>query len=193
VDATQHLTGLLVQWSRGDEQALERLLPLVYRELRRIAARQLRAERRAHSLDPTALVHELYLRLVDQRSATWQNRAQFFGLAAQLMRRILVDHARARQAAKRGGGLTVALIGDVAEPNQGAAAADIIDLDRALLALERQDADQARLVELRFFAGLTVEEAAHVLDRSPRTVKREWRLAKAWLFRELRPPPSPSA
>jgi RNA polymerase sigma-70 factor, ECF subfamily len=191
VDATQHLTGLLVQWSRGDEQALERLLPLVYRELRRIAARQLRAERRAHSLDPTALVHELYLRLVDQRSATWQNRAQFFGLAAQLMRRILVDHARARQAAKRGGGLTVALIGDVADPTREAAAADIIDLDRALLALERQDADQARLVELRFFAGLTVEEAAHVLDRSPRTVKREWRLAKAWLLRELRPAPVP--
>jgi RNA polymerase sigma-70 factor, ECF subfamily len=186
VDSQQNVTALLVQWSRGDQQALEALLPMVYRELRRIAASQLRRERREHSLDPTGLVHELYLRLVDQRRATWSGRAHFYRLAAQLMRRILVDHARGRHAGKRGGGVKMVLVEDVADPRDGAAAADIIDVDRALERLAAHDPDQARLVELRFFAGLTVEEAARVLDRSPRTVKREWRLAKAWLFRDLR-------
>lgn len=186
--SSQHqLTELLVQWSAGDQAALGQLLPLVYGELRRIAARQLRAERPGHTLDPTALVHELYFRLVDQHSATWQNRAQFFGLAAHLMRRILVDHARARQADKRGGAAPRMLVdGDVADQQRIGAAAEIIDIDRALEKLAVRDPEQARLVELRFFAGLTVEEAAHVLGRSPRTIKREWRLARAWLFGELR-------
>jgi RNA polymerase sigma factor (TIGR02999 family) len=160
-------------------------MPLVYEECRRIAARQMRGEREEHTLTPTALVNELYLRLVDQRRTTWNNRAQFFGIAAQLMRRVLVDHARARLAEKRDGGrLMVSLdaAGDVTTPSP---ITDVLAIDEALLRLGRIDPDQQRIVELRFFAGMTVEETAHVLRRSPRTVKREWQLAKAWLFREL--------
>jgi RNA polymerase sigma-70 factor, ECF subfamily len=185
------ITALLHGWSEGDPRALGALLPLVYRELRRIAAGQLQRERPGHSIDSTGLVHELYVRLVDQRASTVSGRAHFYRLAAQLMRRILVDHARERRAGKRGGGATLVLLDDnVADPNAAssttAGMADVIDVDRALERLAVQDPDHARLVELRFFAGLTIDEAAQVLNRSARTVKREWRLARAWLYRELR-------
>ena len=187
VPSASNLTQLLVRWSEGDSAALDQLLPVVYRELRRIATRQLRRERGDHTLVPTALVHELYLRLVDQRRATWENRAHFFGLAAQLMRRILVDHARARHAAKRGDSAARVSI-DLAleEAHNPAGPEDVLAIDLALERLTTLDPEQARIVELRFFAGLTVEETAHVVNRSPRTIKREWRLARAWLFRELR-------
>jgi len=159
----------------------------LYRELRRVALRQLRRERGDHTLVPTALVHELYLRLVDQRKMTWENRAQFFGLAAQLMRRILVDHARARHAGKRGDpGARVSLDVGVEEADNRDAPEEVLAINLALERLATLDAEQARIVELRFFGGLTVEETAHVVNRSPRTIKREWRLARAWLFRELR-------
>ena len=179
------ITTLLGRWSDGDGSALDALVPLIYDECRRIAARQLRRERDDHTLDPTALVHELYLRLVDQRRATWANRAHFFGIAAQLMRRILVDHARAKRTAKRGGSATfvsLVAVSDEARDN----VADVLAIDEVLERLAAIDPDQVRIVEMRFFAGLTVDETAHVLGRSPRTVKREWQLAKAWLFRELR-------
>jgi RNA polymerase sigma factor (TIGR02999 family) len=183
-----NLTQLLVRWSEGDAAALEQLLPVVYRELRRIAASQLKRERGDHTLVPTALVHELYMRLVDQRRVTWENRAHFFGLAAQLMRRILVDHARAHHAGKRGDAAArVSLDVGVEEAQNPTGPEDVLAIDRALERLAMLDPEQARIVELRFFAGLTVEETAHVVDRSPRTIKREWRLARAWLFRELRP------
>lgn len=194
-ESAADVTTLLQQWSDGDRSALDRLLPTIHTELRRIAARQLGGERPDHTLAPTALVNELYLKLVDQRRATWDNRAHFFGVAAQLMRRILVDHARARQADKRGGSLTNLSLDDLADDppapqtvdtHGNAAAADVLAIDQALERLTLIDPDQARMIELRFFAGLTVEETAHVLQRSPRTVKREWRLARAWLYRELR-------
>ena len=187
------VTTLLQRWSEGDRTALDRLLPMIHTELRRIAARQLSGEREGHTLVPTALVNELFLKLVDQRRAAWDNRAHFFAVAAQLMRRILVDHARSRQAGKRGGSVTVLSLDDLADDSpaqkdadmRGDAAADVLAIDQALERLTLLDPDQARIIELRFFAGLTVEETAHVLQRSPRTVKREWRLARAWLHREL--------
>ena len=181
------VTALLVRWSAGDEQALGELMPLVHAECRRIAARQLRAERDEHTLQPTALVNELYLRLVDQRRTSWKDRAQFFGVTARLMRRVLVDHARARQAGKRGAGRVLVPLDAAAEVSgdPGDPGADILAIDEALDRLGAHDPDQQRLVELRFFAGLTVDETAHVLGCSPRTVKREWQLAKAWLYREL--------
>ena len=191
MSSSPDVTQLLVRWSEGDAGALERLLPLVYGELRRIASNQLRHERPDHTLAPTALVHELYFRLVDQSRTSWQNRAHFFGLAAQLMRRILVDHARAQQAEKRGGSITRIsldeMLAEDAEPSgeDAGAAADVLAIDDALERLAALDPDQARIVELRFFGGLTVEETASVLKRSPRTVKREWRLARAWLYRAL--------
>jgi RNA polymerase sigma factor (TIGR02999 family) len=183
------VTGLLVRWSEGDQQALEQVLPLVYGELRRIASNQLRRERKDHTLAPTALVNELYLRLVDQRRTSWQNRAHFFGLAAQLMRRILVDHARARSAEKRGGGVARISLEEVQDGDalpDDSGVADVLAIDDALGRLASIDADQARIVELRFFGGLNVDEIAAVVGRSPRTVKREWRLARAWLYRALR-------
>lgn len=189
--SSSDVTELLLRWSEGDAGALDRLLPLIYPKLRRMASQQLRDERHGHTLVPSALVHELYLRLVDQRRSTWENRAHFFGLAAQLMRRILVDHARSRHAGKRGGSVTrVSLDDALDEPDprgRPGAAAELLAIDQALDRLSKMDHDQARIVELRFFAGLTVEETAHVLKRSARTVKREWRLARAWLYRELRP------
>ena len=183
-DTASTVTRLLDDWSRGDASALEKLLPIVHVELRRIARRALRRERVDHTLQPTALVHELYLRLVKQRSTAFVTRAEFFGVAAQLMRRILVDHARAQAADKRGGKvlhLSIAEADDVGiEP-----AFEVLAVDRALTRLATLDADQARIVELRYFSGLTVEETAHVLGTSPRTVKREWRVAKAWLYKQL--------
>jgi len=156
----------------------------VYGELRRIAARYLRHERPDHTLQPTALVHEAYVKLIDQRHARWQNRAQFFGVAAQLMRRILVDHARAHVAAKRGGGVSPVTLMDAAgaSPARGV---DVIALDEALTCLTRLYPDQGRLVELRFFGGLTIEETGEAMGLSPATVKRQWAVARAWLLHNL--------
>ena len=179
------VTELLLEWANGNETALQQLMPFVYEECRRIAARQMRGERDEHTLSPSALVNELYLRLVDQRRTTWSNRAHFFGIAAQLMRRVLVDHARARLAEKRDGGRLVVSLEAAGEVPTSSPFADVVGIDDALQRLGQIDPDQQRIVELRFFAGLTVDETAHVLGRSPRTVKREWQLAKAWLFREL--------
>jgi RNA polymerase sigma factor (TIGR02999 family) len=183
------VTRLLARWSRGEQEALDELLPLVYGELRRMAGRQLRAERQEHTLTPTALVHEVYLRLVDQRRADWQNRTQFFAIAARLMRRVLVDHARARLAGKRGGSAVFVPLEQAGDPPAASTVADVLAVDESLARLAALDADQARLVELRFFGGLTVEEIAPLLGRSERTVKREWRLARAWLFHDLRMKP----
>ena len=178
------VTGLLVAWSDGDEAASERLMEAVYAELRRLARGYMRGERPDHSLPPTALVHEAYLKLVDQRRVHWQNRAHFFAIAAHVMRRLLVDHARAHGAAKRGAGVTVPLQ-DI-DVGGDAPDIDVLALDAALDQLAAIDRRQSRLVELRFFGGMTVEETATVLGVAPITVKRDWALAKAWLYRELR-------
>jgi len=179
-----NVTALLGEWSRGNQTALNQLLPLVYAELRRVAARQLRNERADHTLQPTALVHEVYLRIVDQRQVDWQNRAHFFGVAARVMRRILVDHARRHDAGKRGDGVRCVSI-DEAKEVAASNEMPILALDQALDRLESFDADLAKIVELRAFGGLTIEEAAHVLGVSPSTAKRDWRTAKSWLNREL--------
>ena len=178
------VTGLLDDWSRGDRGALDRLLPLVYTELRRIASRQLRRERAGHTLQPTALVHEAYLRMIQQRDVDWRNRAHFFGVAAQVMRRILVDYARRQVARKRGDAAQRVPLEEV-HIITSAIEIPILALDRALTRLEEIDRGLAQIVELRAFAGLTIDEAAHVLKVSPSTAKREWRTAKAWLAREL--------
>ena len=179
------VTALLGEWSRGNREALNELLPKVYAELRRIADRQFRIERIDHTLQPTALVNEVYLRLVDQRQCSWQNRAEFFGVAAQVMRRILVDHARRHDAGKRGAGVRPVSLDDVEVPAIGRDL-PILALDEALDRLNEVDAELAKVVELRAFSGLTIEESAHVMNVSPSTAKRNWRLAKAWLYRELR-------
>jgi RNA polymerase sigma factor (TIGR02999 family) len=179
------VTALLGDWSRGNRTALNQLLPLVYAELRRVAARQLRNERADHTLQPTALVHEAYIRLVDQRQVDWQNRAHFFGVAAQVMRRILVDHARRRGASKRGEGVRCVSIDEARDVAAASNEIPILALNHALDRLEQVDAELAKIVELRAFGGLTIEEAAHVLSVSPSTAKRDWRTAKAWLNREL--------
>lgn len=178
------MTQLLVDWGNGDNRALEKLTPLVYQELKRLAARYLRRERSDHTLQSTALVHEAWLRLIDQRQVHWQNRAQFFGVAAEMIRRILIDHARGRQAAKRGDG-AIKLSLDEALFTPDRRDLDLVALDDALQDLARLDPQQSRLVELRYFAGLSIEESAEVLGVSPATVKREWVAAKAWLYREL--------
>jgi RNA polymerase sigma factor (TIGR02999 family) len=178
------VTALLGDWSRGDRTALNELLPLVYAELRRVAARQLRSERTDHTLQPTALVHEVFIRLVDQQRVDWQNRAHFYGVAANVMRRLLVDHARRRGARKRGEGVRCVSIDeaqDVAAPKE----MPVLALDYALDRLKTVDVQLARIVELRAFGGLTIEETAHVLGVSPSTAKRDWRTARAWLAREL--------
>jgi RNA polymerase sigma factor (TIGR02999 family) len=183
--APQDVTQWLSAWRNGNQEALAHLLPLVYDELRRLAQRYLQRERPDHTLQATALVHEAYLRLVDQRQAQWQNRAHFFGLAAQMMRRILVDHARRQHAAKRGGAEPKLSL-DEAVWVSAAPAPDLTALDDALTRLAGLDPQHSRLVELRFFGGLTIEETAEVLGVSPATVKRDWSMAKAWLYRELR-------
>ena len=182
--APGEVTRLLAALNEGDGEALPALLPLVYDELHGLATRYLRHERRALTLQPTVLVHEAYLRLVGQRAVHWQNRAHFFGIAAQAMRRILVDHARAHRALKRGGRREDVPLDEVmvSAPEQ---AVDVLLLDEALARLAAVDPRQARLVELRFFGGLTVEETAAVLDMSATTVKREWRVARAWVHREM--------
>lgn len=182
--APPDITALLDGWSRGNPGALDELLPVVYGELRRIARRQLRRERAGQTLQPTALVHEAYLRLIAQRQLSWESRAHFFGVAAQVMRRILVDRARRRDAHKRGHDVQHISIEEAIE----APAPDgmsILALDDALGRLEAVDPGLAQIVELRAFGGLTIEEAAHVLQVSASTAKREWRTAKAWLAREL--------
>jgi RNA polymerase sigma factor (TIGR02999 family) len=176
------ITALLKDWSGGDREALERLMPAIYGELKRLAASYLRSERTDHTLQPTALVHEAYLRLQGQRSVEWANRSHFFGIAARIMRRILVDHARRRRAAKRdAAGLRLTLADDSANDR----APELIALDSALTNLEKLDPQQARVVELRYFGGLTVEETAEAAGISTATVKREWRTARAWLRREI--------
>ncbi|HEV7473883.1 MAG TPA: sigma-70 family RNA polymerase sigma factor [Pyrinomonadaceae bacterium] len=185
-DSAQHeVTQLLQQWSEGDVTAIDKLIPLIYDELRRQAANYMRRERPGQSLQTTALVHEAYLRLVDQRAVEWQNRNHFFGIAAKLMRRILVDHARQHQAVKRGGTELKLLPLDDAATALAGEEIDLVALDEALTRLALLDEQQSRVVELRFFSGLSVEETAEVLGVSTRSVKREWRSAKAWLRTEL--------
>jgi RNA polymerase sigma factor (TIGR02999 family) len=179
------ITQMLIAWGSGDHEAFERLMPMVYMELRRQAVRHLRRERAGHSLQPSDLIHEAYLRLIDQKSVQWQNRAHFFAVAAQMMRRILVDHARRRHRAKRGGsGITVPLDEEqllVAEKSE----VDLLALDEALTRLAAMDARQSQIVELRFFSGLSIEETAEVIGVSRTTVKDDLNIAKAWLRREM--------
>lgn len=178
------VTQILQDLSAGDERAADKLLPLVYDELRRLAKVYLSRERSDHTLQPTALVHEAYLRLIDQTRIEWQNRAHFFGMGATLMRRILVDHARHHKAEKSGGRETkIALEDALSFPNKKEV--DLIALDEALTDLKRLDEMQSRIVELRFFGGLTIEETAEVLRVSDSTIKREWVMAKAWLYDQL--------
>jgi RNA polymerase sigma factor (TIGR02999 family) len=181
---TRAVTALLHAWADGDLKARDRLFSHVYTDLRKRAARYLRRERPDHTLQPADLVHEAYLRLTEQERVAWQNRSHFFGIASQMMRRILVDRARAHQAAKRSGTfLSVAL--EDANAQSLPRSCDLLALDRALSELSTMDARQARLVELRYFGGLSLEETATFLEISPTTVKREWRIAKAWLYRRL--------
>lgn len=178
------LTQLLVDYSNGKREALDVLTPMVYKELRNLAARYLRRERSDHTLQSTALVHEAYLRLIDQNQVQWQNRAHFFGVAAQMIRRILVDHARTRHAQKRGGNAQkLSLDEAIGLPEQRDL--DIIALDDALKLLAELDPQQSKVIELRFFGGLSIEETAEALGISPATVKREWVTARAWLLRQL--------
>jgi RNA polymerase sigma factor (TIGR02999 family) len=179
------VTHLLKQWSDGRQDALDRLLPEIYAELRKLAGSYLRRERSDHTLQPTALVHEAFLKLVDQKAVRWQNRAHFYGIAAQAMRRILVDHARAHRAEKRGSGERRVSLDDVSV-SVGMPDVDVLALDEALTRLADIDAQQSRVVELRFFGGLTMEETAEALHISPATVGRDWTVARAWLFAELR-------
>lgn len=178
------ITGLLVAWGGGDKSALERLMPLVYDELRRLAHRYMSRERPGHTLQTTALVNEAYLRLVNWQEVQWQNRAHFFGVSAQMMRRILVDFARNRQYLKRGGGALQVSLGEAASLTE-CRASDLVALDEALTALTKQDERKGQVVEMRFFGGLSVKEVAEVLKVSEETVMRDWRLAKVWLLREL--------
>jgi RNA polymerase sigma-70 factor, ECF subfamily len=179
-----HVTELLLAWGSGDRSALDELMPLVHHELRRLARSQMRGERDNHTLQTTALVNEAFLRLIDLRRIRWQDRAHFLALSAQLMRRVLVDHARTRNYRKRGGGAATVALDDVAVavPER---AADLVALDEALEDLARVDPRKSRVVELRFFGGLSVEETAEALNVSPETVMRDWRLAKVWLLREM--------
>ena len=181
---TRNITHLLKEWSEGDQEALDELTPLVYEELRQQAARYLRKERPNHSLQATALINEAFLRLIDVKDVQWQNRAHFFAIAANLMRRILVDHARRRDAEKRGGSqVCLTLDEGLAWANEPDV--DLLAIDEALDRLAIIDEQQARIVELRFFSGLTVEETATALGVSPKTVKRDWSVARAWLKREI--------
>jgi RNA polymerase sigma factor (TIGR02999 family) len=180
------LTQLLIAWSKGDARALEQLTPLVYAELRKIAHRYMNRERAGHTLQTTAVVHEAFLRLLGNPQESWQNRAHFYAIAAQMMRRILVDYARANLRAKRGGETIRVALEDIdATVTEPALDPDLIALDAALEKLAEIDPRRGRVVELRFFGGLSVEETAHVLQVAPDTVVRDWRVAKAWLFRYL--------
>ena len=184
VPSTQEITQLLVAWNNGDGAALEQLTPIVHAELHRLAKHYMAGERRGHILQTTALVNEAFLRLIDWQNVEWRNRAHFFGLAAQIMRRILVDFARARRREKRGGDALQVSLSEAADVAQEQSA-DLVALDDALQTLEKMDPRQARVVELRFFAGLSLEETAEALKVSLSTVRRDWSLAEAWLYREL--------
>ena len=181
------VTDLLHRWQGGDAQALDELTPLVYRELHRIAGRHIASEHAGHTLQATALVHEAFLKLVDQRRVDWQNRAHFFNLAATLMRRILVDHARSTHRLKRGADVPKVSLNEATEASEASALdlADILTLDRALEELQALDPRQCQIVELRFFGGLTVEETADAMTVSTGTIKREWAVARAWLYQRL--------
>jgi RNA polymerase sigma factor (TIGR02999 family) len=182
--STEAVTQLLIDWNNGDKAALDQLMPLVYAELHRLASSYLSRERSDHTLQPTALVNEAYLRLIKQNSIAWENRAQFFGIAAQMMRRVLVNHARDRHADKRGGhALRISL--DDAISFFEERDVNLVALDEALNALAELDPQQSRVVEMRFFGGLTIEEIAGQLNISPATVKRDWSTAKLWLLREI--------
>jgi RNA polymerase sigma factor (TIGR02999 family) len=183
--SAEEITGLLQRWRGGSREAFDQLIPLVYDELRILASRRLAREWRSDALHTTALVNEAYLKLLGQRAVDWQNRAHFFAIAAQLMRRIVVDAARRRLAQKRGSGSVTVVFEDLPAPQPSVSTVDVLALDTALTELERLDPGLGRLVELRFFAGMTVEETADVLGRSPATVKREWSVAKGWLHRAL--------
>jgi RNA polymerase sigma factor (TIGR02999 family) len=179
------VTQLLINWSRGDQAALERLMPLVYGELRRLAAAYLRRERSNHTLQSTALVNEAFLRMVQQHEVQWRNRAHFYGIAAQMIRRILVDYARSQHAEKRGSGAVKLELDEAMAVAQTAPDVDLLALNDALDRLTLLDERQSRVVELRFFAGLSIEETAEVLHLSPASIKREWQTARAWLYREM--------
>jgi RNA polymerase sigma factor (TIGR02999 family) len=184
MNSAEPITNLLVKWREGDQAALEELMPLVYGELRRLAARHLRRERAGHTLQATALVHEAYLRLLGERGVSWQNRAHFYAIAARRMRHILVEHARSRDAAKRGGGkykLSLSKVDRFAPRGD----VNLLALDEALERLEEIDPQKSRIIELRYFGGLTIEDTAEVLGISPATVKREWSMARAWLRRDI--------
>ncbi len=182
---SQHITQLLNQWSDGDAEVLDDLLPLVYKELRRQAAGYLRRERSDHTLQPTALINEAYLKLIDQRDVKWQNRAHFFAIAAQAMRRILVDYARERHREKRGGAAENLPIDEALTIVSQEKSVDLVALDEALNNLAQFDERQAKVVELRYFSGLSIDEAAEVLNVSNVTIRRDWNMAKAWLHQEI--------
>lgn len=191
VIAPTEFTQLLIDWRNGDKAALDRMTPVLYEELRRLARHFLSGERPDHTLQPTALVHEAYLRLVDQHAVDWQNRAHFLGVAASMMRRILINHARAHQAAKREGYAQALALEDalgVFDKPQ----VDLLELNRALQELAEIDPQQGRVVELRYFGGLTIEETAEVMGISPATVKREWGTARLWLLQKIEGPPGPA-
>jgi RNA polymerase sigma factor (TIGR02999 family) len=181
----QDVTSLLKKAQSGSREALDLLMPLVYQELRQIAQSQMQSERMNHTLQPTALVHEAYIRLIDQKEVDWQNRAHFFYIAAVMMRRILINHANKRNAQKRGEGQTLINLDDADSNAKSYNPVDVLEIDQLLKELENLDQQQAKIVELRFFAGLTVAEIASVLEVSESTVKREWRSAKAWLKSKL--------
>ena len=185
MDTSSDLTQLLLAWGEGDREALDELTPLVYRELKKLAGSYLRRERAGHTLQPTALAHEAFIKLIDQRNVRWRNRAHFFGIAAQAMRRILVDHARARLAGKRGSGGAVVSLDEVIDVSDSRAD-QLLALDEALKRLAQLDPNRGRVIELRYFGGLTLEDTAEVLGVSRATVIREWRMAKAWLYGELK-------
>jgi RNA polymerase sigma factor (TIGR02999 family) len=178
-----NVTKLLKDWEKGDRTALDEMLPMVYSELKRLASYYLSQERTGHTLQTTALVHEAYMRLVDQQNVNWRNRAHFLGIAAEMMRRILVNHARDRAAAKRGGGakrISLSMVSDSEEPDM-----DLIALDQALTELATIDLRKSRIVELKFFGGLTTEETAEVMNISHATVEKDWKMARAWLYRAV--------
>ena len=178
------ITQLLVNWANGDQTALDTLMPMVYTELHRLAHRYMKRERPGHTIQTSALVNEAYLKLIDQRNTRWQNRSQFFAISAQLMRRILVDHARSHAYLKRGGGFCKVSLREFADLSH-VGPSEIVMLDEALAVLAEIDPRQSQIVELRFFAGLTIKETAEVMELSPATIKLEWRTARAWLYRHI--------
>jgi RNA polymerase sigma factor (TIGR02999 family) len=186
LNLTHEVTQMLQAWGEGSSEALNELLPLVYTELRRQASRALRRERREHTLQTTALVHEAYLRLAEQRNARWQNRAHFYAIAARMMRRILVDYAKAQHREKRGGDDARVPLDETVLIANDERSIDLLALDEALTRLAAMDEQQSRIVELRYFSGMSIEETAEALGISPATVKRDWRMAKAWLHNELK-------